>query len=300
MSRSRRAALAALAAAALSVPVTAGAAPGGFPVTLDTPAGDVTIPRAPQRIVSLSPTATETLYAIGAGPQVIAVDKYSDHPARAPRTDLSGFSPNVEAIAARRPDLVVVSHDVKGVVGALRTLRIPVLFLPAARNVATAYRQWRRLGRATGHDREAGRLVARVRGRIDAIVAATPRRTHRPTVYHEVSPDLYSATSRTFIGEAYRRLGLVNLADAAPGGRDYPQLSPELIVSRDPDLIVLADADCCDQTPATVAARPAWGALTAVREGHVVTVDEDVASRWGPRIATLYRDLARGVAALPR
>ena len=98
------------------------AAPASFPVTIVTPAGKVTVARRPTRIVSLSPTATESLFAIGAGAQVIAVDDQSDYPKTAPKTTLSGFTPNVEAIAEYRPDLVVIAYDPKGLSGALRRL----------------------------------------------------------------------------------------------------------------------------------------------------------------------------------
>jgi iron complex transport system substrate-binding protein len=269
-----------------------------FPVSVTAANGKVTVTRKPRRIVSLSPTATEILYAIGAGTQVIAVDDQSDYPKNAPRTKLSGFTPNVEAIAGYKPDLVVTSFDAKGLVAALRKLRITVVLHPPAATLTDAYRQMGQLGKLTGNREQAGSLVARMQKRIREIVAvAKPRRSL--SVYHELGPDFYSATSATFAGRVYTLFGLSNIADAADAtSSDYPQLSPEYIVSRNPDLIVLADSVCCGQTPATVAARPGWSRVAAVRTGSIVRVDDSIASRWGPRIVNFVRAVATALRRL--
>lgn len=272
-----------------------------FPVTVTAANGKVTIERQPRRIVSLSPTATEELFAIGAGAQVIAVDRFSDYPAGTPRTELSGFRPNVEAVAGYRPDLVVVASDANNVVAALTRLRIPVLLHPPAQNIAAAYGQIRRLGKATGHARAAVALVARMRARIAALVASVPTRAKGRSVYHEVSPDHFSATSRTFIGGIYRLFGLRNIADEAdPTGSGFPQLSSEYIVAVSPDLIVLADTTCCGQNAATVAARPGWNQIAAVRRGAIVRLDDSIAARWGPRIVNFVRAIARALRTTQR
>jgi iron complex transport system substrate-binding protein len=245
----------------------------------------------PKRIVSLSPSATETLYAIGAGRQVIAVDELSDYPRRAPRTKLSGYTPNVEAIAAYRPDLVVLAYDSGDAVAGLRRLGIRTVVQPAPVNLDQAYRRIRLLGVVTGHPKLARRLVQRMRTSIARTVASVPRR--RLSVYHELTPDYYSATSRTFIGRIYTLFGLRNIADAAPGSASgYPQLSGEYIVAANPSLIVLADGKCCGQSAATVAARPGWGSIAAVRNRAVVAIDDSVASRWGPRVVDFVRAVA--------
>src|SRR5919201_5323611 len=167
----------------------------------------------PHRIVSLSPTATESLFAIGAGRQVVAVDEQSDYPKRAPRTKLSGYTPNVEAIAAYRPDLVVLSGDPGGVVEGLRRLGIRVPLQSAPDDLAGAYAEIRQLGAVTGHRRAAAAVVARMKRQITRIVKSTGR-THL-AVYHELTPDFYSVTSSTFIGRVYKLFGLKNIADAA-------------------------------------------------------------------------------------
>ncbi len=252
----------------------------------------------PQRIVSLSPTATEDLFAIGAGKQVVAVDDQSNYPANAPRTKLSGYTPNAEAIAGYKPDLVVVSFDGNHVVEALGKLKIPVLVEPTAATLADAYGQITALGKATGHRAKAAAVVAGMKRKIATIVASVPRSKPPLTVYHELEPDLYSVTSKTFLGRIYTMLGLKNIADAADKtGSGYPKLSNEYIIAADPKLIVLADTICCGQTTAKVAARPGWKTIAAVSDGGVVPVSDDIASRWGPRIVDFVQAIANKVKA---
>jgi iron complex transport system substrate-binding protein len=267
-----------------------------FPVTLTADNGEITIEEQPDAIVSMSPTATETLFAIGAGDQVEAVDDNSTYPEDAPLTDLSAFTPNAEAIVAYEPDLVVLSDDQNGIVDALESLDVPVLLLGAAEDLDDAYAQMELLGEATGHADEAADAAADVRDRIEAAVDSVPADAAGRTVFHELGPELYSADSSTFIGSIYGLLGLENIADGAPdpsGG--YPQLSAEYVVDQAPDLIVLADTKCCEQSAATVAERPGFAAVPAVVDGRVVEADDDVASRWGPRIADFAETVAEAL-----
>ena len=276
-----------------------GSSPGSFPVTVVASNGKVTVNARPSRIVSLSPTATETLFAIGAGSQVVAVDNQSDYPKNAPQTSLSGFTPNVEAIAAYRPDLVVIAYDPKGLSGALQRLGITVLHQDGAKSFKGAYQQIRQLGLVTDHESSAVGLVTRMKAKIAAIVKRVRPTGRRLSVYHELTPDLYSATSKTFVGQVYALLGLRNIADAADSvGTDYPQLSAEYVVSASPDVIVLADTVCCGEKPSTVAARPGWDRISAVRTGSIVRIDDSIASRWGPRLVNYFRALSSALARL--
>jgi iron complex transport system substrate-binding protein len=253
----------------------------------------------PKRIVSLSPTATEDLFAIGAGPQVVAVDDQSNYPANAPKTNLSGYTPNAEAIASYKPDLVVLSSNPNGIVAALGKLHIRALLQPPARDLDGAYAQIRRLGAVTGHAAGAAAVVKSLRQRVAQVVASVPAGAKGLTFYEELSPDYYSATSKTFTGQVLTLLGLKDVADAADKtGSGYPKLSAEYIVASDPDLIVLADTKCCGQTAARVKARPGWGSISAVTNGGVVGVSDDVASRWGPRIVQFMRAVAQGAKAV--
>jgi cobalamin transport system substrate-binding protein len=274
------------------------ARPSSFPVTVVASNGKVTVRKQPRRIVSLSPSATETLFAVGAGSQVVAVDDQSDFPKSAPHTSLSGFTPNVEAIAQLRPDLVVIAYDPKGLSSSLGKLGITVLHQDGPRTFPGAYQQIRQLGLVTGHEAQATRVIAGMKQRIATIVKKA-RKGRRLSVYHELTPDLYSATSSTFVGKVYAALGLRNVADAADhGGTGYPQLSSEYLVSESPDLVVLADTVCCGQKPSTIASRPGWDRISAVRTGSIVLVDDSIASRWGPRLVDFFRALSSALARL--
>jgi iron complex transport system substrate-binding protein len=197
----------------------------------------------PSRIVSLSPSATETLFAVGAGDQVIAVDEESA-------------------------------------------------------NLDDAYAQMRELGRVTGHAEAGERLAVRTQARVERLIATAPDGP-RLDFFHEIDPDLFSTGTKSFIGRIYQRLGLRNVADPAArrAGTPYPQMSSEAVVSADPDLIVLADTECCDQSPAKVARRPGWQEVAAVEAGAIVAIDDDIASRWGPRIPVF---VAKVVEAMQR
>jgi iron complex transport system substrate-binding protein len=268
-----------------------------FPVTVTGDAGDVTLEARPETIVSMSATATEMLFAMGAGDQVEAVDSTSDFPAEAPVTDLTSFTPNAEAIAAYSPDLVVLSDDLNGIVDALEALAVPTLLLGAADTLEDGYAQMETLGAATGHAEEAADVVADVQDRIDAAVESVPAEARGLRVYHELDPSFFSATSDTFIGDVYTSFGLENIADgAADTAGGYPQLSAEYVVGQAPGLVVLADTVCCGESAATLAQRPAFDTVPAVRDGRVLEADDDIASRWGPRVA----DFAESVAATLR
>jgi cobalamin transport system substrate-binding protein len=250
--------------------------------------------RLPHRIVSLSPTVTEDLFALGAGKQVVAVDQDSNYPQRAPRTSLSGVTPNVEAIAGYHPDLVLISYDPGNFASQLRELGIKVVNEPAASNLKQAYGEILGLGRLTGHERGAKAVVRSMRTHLAAIVRSVPKTRRHLRVYHELDTTYYSATSKTFIGSIYKLFGFRDIADAADGaGGGYPQLSAEYIVAKNPQIIVLADTKCCQQSYATVAARPGWSTIAAVRHHRVVLANDDVASRWGPRIVQFARSVAR-------
>jgi cobalamin transport system substrate-binding protein len=286
------------ALAAVLVAVSGGsAARTAYPVTIHAANGDVVIKSRPTRIISLSPTGTEDLFAVGAGSQVVAVDSDSDYPKNAPRTTLSSFTPNVEAIAGYNPDLVVLSNDTGGLAASLQKLGITVLLEPAADNVAQAYDEIRQLGSATGHASEAAKVVGGMERTLTTLLRSVPKAKRHQTVYHELDPTYYSATSSTFIGRIYKLFGFRDIADAADATHTgYPQLSAEYIVTANPDIVVLADSLCCGQTPATVAARPGWSGIAAVKHHRVIAVNDSVASRWGPRIV----DFARAIATAAR
>jgi iron complex transport system substrate-binding protein len=261
-------------------------------------AGSARASSIPARIVSLSPSATDDLFAVGAGKQVVAVDSLSTYPKQAPVTKLSAFTPNVEAIAKYKPDLVVVAFDENHVVEQLGKLHIRVLLEPAAANLAQVYAELQQIGKVTGHAAKAKSVVAGMKKSVARILKAVPRPATPLSVYHELDPTYYSVTSKTFIGQMYTLLGVKDIADGAGGASDYPQLSAEYIVARNPDLIVLADTVCCGQTYASVAARPGWSNIAAVRHHEVVRVDDSIASQWGTRTVLFLKAVASAVHTL--
>jgi iron complex transport system substrate-binding protein len=279
-----------------------GVASASFPVSVHAANGTVRVTSRPTAIVSLSPTATEMLYAIGAGNQVKAVDLNSDYPPGVPRTQLDGNNPNVEGIANYKPDLVVASNEPTSVDSQLGALGIPVVSDPAAANLSQEYAQFEELGKLTGHEAQARAEVAKIKSQVARIVASVHRPTHPVTYYYELDQTYYSATSSTFIGQVLGLLGLHNIADAAKGAAasgGYPQLSGEFILKSNPNYILLADTICCGQSAGTVAQRPGWSGLAAVKGGRVLGLNDDIASRWGPRIVVLLSEVAAEMKAHP-
>ena len=254
---------------------------------------------APQRIVSLSPTHTEILYAIGAGDQVIAVDSMSNYPAEsaAVLTEISAYEPNVEAISALEPDLVVIGDDFSGLAEQLSAIGVASWVSPAPLTLEEAYQQIDDLGKVVGHIDEAQTVTQKMKDDIAGIVSGIEAPATPVTYYHELDDTYYSVTGNTFIGSIYELFGMRNIADATEGDTDYPQLSAEFIVSQNPNVIFLADVNL-GVTAETVAARPGWwSGLSAVMSGNIVSLDDDIASRWGPRLVDYVQAVADGLSA---
>ena len=292
----------AAAASTPAAPATSAAA-AAFPVTVTGGDGTVTIKSRPARIVSLDPTSTEDLYAVGAGPQVVAVDDDSDYPANAPKTSLSGLTPNIEAIARYNPGLVIASQNTGGLVSGMTKLGVPVLIEPAVSTLDAAYAQIEQVGQATGHAAQAASVTSSMKQRIAADVSKAGTAHKGVTYYWELSANpYYSATSSTFIGQIVGLFGLKNIADAAskPADGGYPELSQEYIVTAKPQIIFLADNQPADggQSPAVVVKRPGWSGIPAVRNHEVVGLNDDIASRWGPRLPQLVAEIAAAIEQL--
>jgi iron complex transport system substrate-binding protein len=262
---------------------------------------DTTAPEASLRIVSLSPTATEMLYAIGAGDQVVAVDSLSTYPAEVePKvTKISAFEPSAEAILEYQPDVVLISNDMNKISEQLTTADpdITVWTGAAATTIDDVYVQIAQLGELTGRSDAAEDVVDDMKKRIEEAVPAGADLTTF-SAYYELDNTYYSITSNTFVGALLGQFGLKSIADGVEEGNDYPQLSAESIVAADPAVIFLADTKCCQQTAETVAARPGWADIAAVKNGNVVELDDDIASRWGPRIVDLIEQIAAARNAL--
>jgi iron complex transport system substrate-binding protein len=295
--------VAAALVAALALTACGSTSPTSTPPTSSAPdfpatVGNVTLAQRPTHIVSLSPTATEMLFALNAGSQVVAVDDQSDYPTSAPKTELSGYKPNAEAIAKYNPDLVVVSDDSDKIVEQLGTLKIPVYQASAANTLDDTYNQLTALGTLTGHKSEAAAEVTSMKNDVAKLIHDLPAH-NALKYYYELDQTYYSVTSKTFIGSLFTMAGLINIADAGNDSNAYPQLTAEAIVKANPDLIFLADTKCCGQSAATVAKRAGWSGITAVKNNGVIGLDDDVASRWGPRVVDLLRAITTAVAKAP-
>lgn len=270
---------------------------GTFPVTVDDSVGEVTLEEAPERVISLSPSSTESLFAIDAGDQVEAVDEYSYYPEEAPTTDLSGYTPSVEAISEYDPDLVILPESAIDSAEQLDAVDIPTLVLGDAADLEGVYAQIRLLGEVTGKTEEADSEADRVETEFNAIVEETcgVLGDSELTFYHELDETLFSVTSTTFVGQVYDAFGLVNIADQADDSESggYPQLSTEFVVEENPDLIFLSYGD--ESTVEGTAERPAFDTVTAVQDDAVHLLDEDTSSRWGPRVVDFAEAVGEAV-----
>ncbi len=266
-----------------------------YPLAIvDTVGREVTIDAQPQRIASLSPAATETLFAIGAGDQVIAVDMYSNYPEEAAtRQQLDAFQPNLEAIAAVGPDLVLLFYDPGELADALERLGVTAAVLGSVEetpeSVEAVLDQIRLLGQMTDHVQEAEELVVEMQDRVEAIERAVADVEQGPRIFHEVDATLYTAAPESFVGGLYKILKAQNIAAGAD--QPFPQLTQEVIIDRDPEVIILADG-AYGESPDTVRARSGWGNIAAVRNGRIFVIDPDIVSRPGPRCVDALEALA--------
>jgi iron complex transport system substrate-binding protein len=270
-----------------------------YPITVKFGGYSTTIAKKPTKIISLSPSATEIFYAIGAGSQILAVDNLSNYPANTPVSEISAFEPSVEAILAKKPDLVLLSIDstkAPQIRNALVKLGIPVLMEKAPATLKDVYAENTLLGRVT--DRQAGavKLNASMAKSIKETLAKA-KKSSKIRIFHELDDTYFSATSNTFIGKVYKSFGVVNIADAAAGADNsgYPQLSAEYLLKSDPQVIFLADAQY-GVTADSVSKRAGWSQISAVKNKKIVELPADIPSRWGPRLVDFYKLIGASLA----
>jgi iron complex transport system substrate-binding protein len=261
----------------------------------------------PNRIISLAPSSTEILFALGLGDKVVAVTNYDNYPynfsawiAAGNMTSVGAFEePNIEVIASLDPDLILATGGVqKETVDTLRNLGYKVLVFDPA-NITGVFKNIEVVGNATGKSAEATSLVNNLNSRIEAVVNKVAAATSKPKVYYEVYYDptsLWSAGSKAWQNELIEKAGGINIFADQP--LDYFQSSAEAVVSRNPDVIVLPASGMGEQTPfwgslAEVKARPAWNSISAVQNDRLYQIDSDVIQRAGPRVADAIEALAR-------
>lgn len=254
-----------------------------FPLVITDDAGrQVTIERIPERILSIAPSNTEMLFALGLADRVAGVDSYSNYPPEAAEKVQIGdyIDPDMEAIAAVEPDLIFgTAAHMATVLPNLEALGLPTIIIEPT-NLDEVLRGIDLMGEATGVPDRAYGLVCELQGRVDAVTSAIAG-TPRPRVFFELSPDLFTAGPGTFVDDILTRAGGENIA--ATAAEAWPQLSAEAVVSADPEVILLAD-HAAGVTPEDVSARPGWQAMSAVEDGRIVTVDPDLVARPGPRV----------------
>ena len=272
----------------------AAAPASAYPMTVADDAGrQVTIGKLPARIVSIAPSNTEILYALGLGEKVVAVDQFSNFPAEAKAKATLGsyIRPNLEAIVAAQPDLILgTAVHAKTVIPELEARNLTVVSVDA-KSVDEVYDRILLVGKVTGQTAQAERVVGEMRERITSTTAKLKDAPKR-RVFAELSPQLHSAGPGTFVHDLVERAGGQNVA--ADAGQQWPQISQEALILKDPEVVLLMD-DAAGETPATAKARPAWEKMSAVRADRVVVIDPDLTNRPGPRLADGLEAIAKAV-----
>jgi iron complex transport system substrate-binding protein len=263
--------------------------PSSYSFTIEQSDGQtLALDAVPQRIISLSPYATEVFCELGAGDQLVAVDLYANCPAEGGTLpQLDSFEPNLEAIAGYEPDLVYV--DGEAVLQPLRDLDIPVLYLTIPSSLEQSLDRIVEFGQLIDSEDTAANLAAAIQGRFDAVSEAIANVETGPRIFHELDDTYYTVSPDSFIGDFYNLLKAENIA--AGGEGEYLQLSAEVIIDRDPEVIILAD-EPFGVTVESVAARPGWDTLSAVQNDRVCPVNPDLVSRPGPYVADALEALA--------
>ena len=270
-----------------STPTTplATASPAAFPVTVtDFQGRAVSIPARPARIVSIGPSNTEFLFALGVGDRVVGVDDFSDQPAAARQIEkVGGVKVNVEKVVALRPDLVVTVKFSDGTIERIATAGLNVLVVDP-QSIGDVARTAILVGRAIGADGD--RLARDLDTALERTRQKVASATTKPRVFHEVDASdpakPFTVGPGSYLHDLIVLAGGTNIAAAA--GMAYPQFSLEEIVRADPEIIVLGDADY-GTTPEQVAARPGWSGMTAVKQRRIFPISDSLVSRPGPRLA---------------
>jgi len=273
-----------------------------FPLTVTDDEGTaVGVAARPQKIVSLTPAATETLFAIGAGDRVVATDESSDFPKEASALPhVATFSSvDVEKIVKLDADLVVaggLGFSPPEAIAKLRTLKIPVLVLYAA-SVDGVYHDIELVGTAVGDGPAATTLTAAMRTEIGAISqsakgAGTPPRVYYEVGYTDATGQIFAPADQSFVAEMVTLAGGDAITTDDPASYEIPL---EMLIERDPQVIILGVNPFYKPTPAQVAKRPGWSVMTAVKDGQIRPVQDTEITRPGPRLATGLRNLVAAI-----
>ncbi len=251
----------------------------------------VTLTGVPQRIVSVAPTPTEILFAVGAGSQIVGVDDYSDYPAAVKNlTNVGAFPLNVESIVALTPDLVVSSDLVpKAQLDQMSDQGIPYVIF-ADRTIEDVFKTIRLAGVITGHVNQADSLAQNLSDRVDAVTAKTlAANVETPSVYVEYYP-MWTYGPGSFGDDLIRLAGGSNVA--ANTSSEYPEVTSEFVIAKDPKIIVYTVGVMSTTTPESIAEREGWENMTAVSQNKIFSIDDNLLSRYGPRVVDGLEELA--------
>lgn len=259
-------------------------------VVADSDGFELTFEVAPTRIISLSPGVTEILFAIGAGDQVVAVDEWANYPPETENLErVKYIDPDPERVLSLNPDLVLMATAQQPQVEQLRALDLQVMFNLEPDSIEGVLDNILLLGLVTGHTEEAETLVAQMRIRIVTVEEAIADVDEGPRVFYELSNDLYTVASDTFIGSTLTLLKAQNVAAGAESA--FPQLTAEALIEANPEVVLLADA-AWGESLETVSGRPGWDVVDAVVNERVYGVDPDTGNRPGPRIVDSIEEVA--------
>jgi iron complex transport system substrate-binding protein len=252
----------------------------------------VNITSTPTRIVSLAPSNTEILFAVGAGDQVVGVTKYCDYPynftAWVEAGNMSSIGsywhPSIEPIIALNPDLIIASGSAsEDAATKLRNLGYNVIILSAT-TFNGVLNDMYLIGKATGHPDEAANAVSSIRERIDYIAQNVANATSKPKVYYETSNDpLMAAGPNTFVSDLISIAGGENIFDDA--ATKWPTVSSDSVITKNPDVIISYHTD--------FATRPGWSSINAVANGKIYTLPSSIFSRPGPRLIDALESLSK-------
>jgi len=263
---------------------------GAFPLTItQTDGATITLQEPPARIVSLAASATEIICSLDAGDRLAAVEKFENCPSGSSANPaVDAFPPHLEAIAAFGPALVYTTYNPSGLVESLRRVNIPVVYLDVPKDIAGVYESIELFGKLTATETKAAEITAAMKARQDAVTGKLGSE-QGPRIYHELDNTYFTVAPGSFVGDFYNLLRASNIAAGAAS--DYPQLSAEVIIERNPQVIVLADEQA-GVTPASVKERPGWDVIDAVRNDRICSIDPDIVSRPGPRVIDALEDFA--------
>ncbi|HEU5103305.1 MAG TPA: cobalamin-binding protein [Roseiflexaceae bacterium] len=270
---------------------TAAATPAAAGATITDSAGrTVTLPATPERLISLAPSTTEILYALGLGPKLLAADDFSDYPAEAkdlPKVGGLNAAYNLEQIVALKPDLVFAAGITPPeIITKLDQLKLPVVVLgPEKTSFDSIFADITLAGQATGQVAQAERLTTAMKVKLEAIKAKAAAAADKPLVYWELDATdpakPYTVGAGNFVSDIIALAGAVNVFEKTDS--PYPQVSAEQVVAANPDVIILSDA-AYGITVESVVQRPGWQAITAVKQQRIEPIDDNLVSRPGPRI----------------